>query len=436
MPITIYGTDWCDDTRRTRAFLAARGARAKFIDIEARPEAMRGLSIDNKPITIPVVIFDDGVRLDDPTEDQLEVAFGSNHTAVSVRHRTKLNQELRRFEQYRDAQLVASAEFIERDRTIVIIGSRQHEPLDASLEDENLKRLTSGLVEIVTGSGRRVDIDLGAAHDAEPMPAPEPAVVVEPEPVAGPAASGREPTPVLGSASAALQPDATVATCALTQRFTELWSGGADHKDAIRLARAEGVSRLAVIKALHTLWEMPLTPEAMALAFGEAGDEDLAAMFHVLGWIIEQNPASTMSELQAFDDATGTSIKTQKLSATQRPRDTIAMVDRMGPGLHLRTVDEAHARQMAAAAIGETDGLLRIQDQSTLRLSFGWIFLYQSAEYMDSGDYSTMISGNAPLLVDRFTGALWVTGTEQRPGVYADNYAATGDPLSSSAIPS
>lgn len=434
MPITIYGTDWCDDTRRTRAFLAARGARAKFIDIEARPEAMRELSVDNEPITIPIVIFDDGVRLEDPSQDQLEQAFSSNRTSVSVRHRTTLNQELRRFEQFRNDQLVASADFVERSRTIVIVGFRHHEPSDASLEEETVKRLTAGLVEIVTSSGRDVDIDIDASLGTEPesgstiIAAPTIAAELTSQHVAvGPAA----PLAPIDHSTAARQPDPTVAGCPLTQRFTDLWSGGADHKDATRLAQSEGIGRLAVIKGLHTLWEMPLTPEAIALAFGESGIEHKAAMFHVLGWIIDQNPASTMSEFQAFDDATGISVKAQALSAAERPRDTIAMVDRMGPGLHLRTIDEAHAREMAATTIGEADGLLRIQDQSTLRLSFGWIFLYQSAEYMESGDYSTMISGNAPLLVDRFTGALWITGTEERPNSYAENYAATGDPLTS-----
>ncbi len=415
MPITIYGTDWCDDTRRTRAFLAAKGIRSKFIDIDARPLEARDLSIDDKPISIPVVIFADGARLDEPTEEQLEVAFRAQGLTVAVRHRTKLNPGLGRFEQYRNDRLVTSADFVDREDTIVIVRLDHHEPRDASLESENLERLTSGLVEIVNRSDRQVELDLRATPDGS-------------IPVA-PAGSEPTPAPLPGSTAAALEPHTPVSACPLTQRFSELWSSGADHKDATRLARSEGIGRLAVIKGLHALWEMPLTPEAMALAFDESGTDDLVAMFHVLGWIIEQNPTSTMSEFQAFDDATGTSVKAQALSIAKRPRDTIALVDRMGPGLHLRTIDEHRAREMAAATIRETDGALRIQDQSTLRLAFGWIFLYQSTEYLETGDYSTMISGNAPLLVDRFTGALWITGTEQRPDVYAKNYMASGNPI-------
>jgi len=411
MPITIYGTDWCDDTRRTRAFLAAKGIRTKFVDIDARPEEAQPLSVNGRPLSIPVVIFHDGVRLDDPTVEQLEDAFDNQGVTAAIRHRTKLNQELGRFEQYRNGQLVASADFIERGGTVVIVGSQQHEPLDASITEENLQRLTSGLVEIVNEAGRTVDIDIGSSLVEAAPPATAPAATapaVTPEPAF-------EADPVEG--------------CPLTHQFNELWSTGVDHLEAARVGKAEGWSRLAIIKGLHTLWEMPLTPEAMALAFDESASADLAAMFHVLGWIIEQNPSSNMSELQAFDDATGMSIKTQALSMAKRPRDTIAVVDRMGSGLHLRTIDESRARAMAAATIKEADGLLRVQDQSTLRLSFGWIFLYQSTEFLDTGDYSTMISGNAPLLVDRFTGALWITDTEERPTAYAENYLATGNPL-------
>lgn len=415
MPITIYGTDWCADTRRTRAFLASQGVRSTFIDIEARPELARGLvSPETAPIVIPVVIFEDGTRLDEPDNAQLLEALAEQDLPQAIRHRTSLNTAERRFEQYRNDVLVATATYEERDGSIVVTGLQHHgDHNDASapptVHPDTIERLTTGLVEIVRRSGRDIDIDPSAPDlpEASGIEGPTDGGDVRPE--------DPEPSP----------------TCPLATQFQQLWSDGGDHRAATDLARHLGLGRLAAIKALHEWWEMPLTADAAFHAFGEAGIGQLAAMFHTLNWIIEQNPTSTIAELQAFDDATGVSIKTQALSLADRPRDTIALVDRMGPGLHLHPIDESAARDLAASAIREQDGQLRIQDQSTMRHAFGWMFFYQSARFLETGDYSAMISGNAPLLVDRFTGAIWITDTEHRPDVYVSNYLGTGNPLAS-----
>ncbi len=314
------------------------------------------------------------------SDDEPAPTMTASETEVGIRHRTLVDQSQRRFEQFRDDVLVASAKFEERAGVVVITHVMHHGSRDSA--NETMDRLTAGVIEIVRGSGRSIDIDL----------------------------------------------ESTPRACPLTKRLETLWSEGGNHRAATTLASHEGIGKLAIVKGLHEFWEMPLTPEAMALAFGESSVDALAAVFRLLGWIIEQNPSATMSELQAFDDRTGVSIKTEALSLAGRPRDTIALVDRMGPGLQLRPIEEATARSTVADEIRETHGLLRIQDQSTIRHSFGWVFFYQSTEYLESGVFSKMVSGNAPLLVDRFTGALWVTGTEHRPDIYVETYLATGNP--------
>lgn len=410
MNVTIYGTNWCEDTRRARAFVAARSIRPTFVDIEARPHKARGLSIDGAPLRIPIVIIEGVDRLDEPTDAELEAAFADGDHQAPIHHRTALNPSLHRFEQFRNDELVASADFVERDGRVLITGTTHHVDVDAELADENLQRLTSGLVEIAQASGRTVDVELRATDDSPPAPE-----------AAAPEATAPEARPT--------------DTCPLSQHFAASWSNGDAPADAVRLAAELQVGRLATIKALHEFWEMPLTPDAMTIAFTDPAPTELAPMFHVLAWILQQNPGATMSELEAFDSATGVSQKTFALSRAGRPRDAIALVDRMGPGLTLRPISEEHALAAASEAIRADDGALRIQSDSTLRFPFGWIFLYQSVEYLETGDYSTMISGNAPLLVDRFTGALWVTGTAERPNVYAENYAATGDPRQASPHP-
>jgi hypothetical protein len=44
---------------------------------------------------------------------------------------------------------------------------------------------------------------------------------------------------------------------------------------------------------------------------------------------------------------------------------------------------------------------LRIIPEETLERSFGWVFFYNSKAYLESGDESFLIAGNAPIIVDR-----------------------------------
>jgi len=43
--------------------------------------------------------------------------------------------------------------------------------------------------------------------------------------------------------------------------------------------------------------------------------------------------------------------------------------------------------------------------------SEGWFFCFQSREYIETGNTSALLAGNAPFIVDRDTGELHVFGT-------------------------
>src|ERR1035437_7040995 len=42
---------------------------------------------------------------------------------------------------------------------------------------------------------------------------------------------------------------------------------------------------------------------------------------------------------------------------------------------------------------------------------FGWVFCYNTEPYVATGDTSHSLAGNAPIIVDRADGQLYVTGT-------------------------
>lgn len=62
---------------------------------------------------------------------------------------------------------------------------------------------------------------------------------------------------------------------------------------------------------------------------------------------------------------------------------------------------------------------------------FGWVFGYQSNEFLRTGHLGDMLAGNAPLLVERQTGAIHTLGTASPVEFYVENYLRTGDPHTS-----
>lgn len=61
----------------------------------------------------------------------------------------------------------------------------------------------------------------------------------------------------------------------------------------------------------------------------------------------------------------------------------------------------------------------------TLEQSFGWVFFYQSRAYIESGDMSDALVGNAPVIVNRFTGDVVETGTAEPIDAYISRYEAS-----------
>ncbi len=66
--------------------------------------------------------------------------------------------------------------------------------------------------------------------------------------------------------------------------------------------------------------------------------------------------------------------------------------------------------------IGEPLQLARTQEES-----FGWVFFYQSKDYMETGTLSSMLAGNAPFIIDH-TGALHILGTVHPVDVYIKEF--------------
>jgi hypothetical protein len=69
-----------------------------------------------------------------------------------------------------------------------------------------------------------------------------------------------------------------------------------------------------------------------------------------------------------------------------------------------------------------------IARSETIERPWGWIFYYNTREAIHTGDPLKGLVGNAPFLVERSTGRLFVTGTAHPIEFYVRNYEATGNP--------
>lgn len=98
------------------------------------------------------------------------------------------------------------------------------------------------------------------------------------------------------------------------------------------------------------------------------------------------------------------------------------------------TFEQAHDKavqfiqQLVANPFGPGGDNIVLNDAGTQSYDFGWVFYWQNRKFLETRDTSFMLAGNAPLLVDRHTGALHVTGTGRSLDYYISNYRLTGDP--------
>jgi hypothetical protein len=82
------------------------------------------------------------------------------------------------------------------------------------------------------------------------------------------------------------------------------------------------------------------------------------------------------------------------------------------------------ASAIAAEYIGEgrqtPEGItLVIIDKETQEREFGWVFFYDSKEYIETGDFLHAVAGNAPVVVLR-DGTVRTTGTSRSLGEYLE----------------
>ncbi|MCR1301866.1 MULTISPECIES: YrhB domain-containing protein [Enterobacter] len=56
------------------------------------------------------------------------------------------------------------------------------------------------------------------------------------------------------------------------------------------------------------------------------------------------------------------------------------------------------------------------------RFSEGWFYCYQSREYLETGEFSSQLAGNAPFIIDKDNGEIHSFGTAYPLAKYLQDY--------------
>ena len=65
---------------------------------------------------------------------------------------------------------------------------------------------------------------------------------------------------------------------------------------------------------------------------------------------------------------------------------------------------------------------LVIVDEHTIEKDWGWVFFYSTDRYVETGDFRYALVGNAPVIVNRYTGERIITGTGKPIEQYIRKY--------------
>ena len=75
--ITLYGTDWCSDCKRSKRFLGEQRVHYDYVNIEENAEGMAFVQkVQNGGMTIPTIVFPDDSLLIEPSNAELATKLG------------------------------------------------------------------------------------------------------------------------------------------------------------------------------------------------------------------------------------------------------------------------------------------------------------------------------------------------------------------------
>lgn len=86
------------------------------------------------------------------------------------------------------------------------------------------------------------------------------------------------------------------------------------------------------------------------------------------------------------------------------------------------------ARSIAIHHLEEKEKMIGVKlildEDETLEKDFGWVFFYNSKDYVENDDFSSMMVGHGPFIVCRGDGVIHQTGTAKSVEEYIEEFEA------------
>ena len=89
-------------------------------------------------------------------------------------------------------------------------------------------------------------------------------------------------------------------------------------------------------------------------------------------------------------------------------------------------ITKSQAIHLAEEYIGEASKKsgyhLVLLSEDIVEFDLGWVFTYQSKKFVETGDILEMVTGNAPIIINKQDGSVYETGTGYSIKKYIDDY--------------
>jgi len=73
---------------------------------------------------------------------------------------------------------------------------------------------------------------------------------------------------------------------------------------------------------------------------------------------------------------------------------------------------------------------LVVLDEETIHFEFGWVFFYQSKEFVETSNPDFLLGGNVPIIVDKYLRDMYEVGTRRGIKYYQERYEKNRDVIS------